>query len=575
MSVLTLRSARQIAVRFASASEASFAPAFAIMLVPFVVAVGAAVDYSRANSVKAYMQSALDTAILAGAKDGSSSWAQVALNVFNGNMSSKGISATANFAAVDYSTYTASAVISVPTSLLGIVNIQSLNVNVASTAQAADADNSCILTLDHGQPASHVSLKLNGAPIINLSNCSIRSNTSLDCNGHDGNVTKSYASGTATACGQPKSYQPSVPDIYTSLATFITTQCGSQRPGLSWTAGTLPPTSAGKFVQVSQAGYTEYHVCGDLTLSGNGQLIAVGSDIVIVIENGSLIIQNNASISTSKTAIVLTGDNNDAATIQFPNGNGKSATLSLSPPTTVGNPWQAVALFLDPKLTKNVDNTWGPGANFNADGLVYLGNSNVTTDGNTASNNSRCTKFVMNSFTTNGSVDLNFAQLNCTAIGLKEWGGIVVHLVKLPLRRRAEDIDPRRCRASYYRDRPTACEFITLLGATAAWPIVASAQQPVRMRRMGLLLGGTEDDAERQTQAAALRQGLRELNGQLPCGQRVPSCQGSKCFGERNTKHKKIIHCRLGLRVRFFTFRTHYPDFRSHHVCLPAGTLPS
>jgi hypothetical protein len=42
-----------------------------------------------------------------------------------------------------------------------------------------------------GQPTSHVSLTLNGAPIINLSGCSIRSNTALECNGHDGNVSKS------------------------------------------------------------------------------------------------------------------------------------------------------------------------------------------------------------------------------------------------------------------------------------------------------------------------------------------------------------------------------------------------
>ena len=93
-------------------------------------------------------------------------------------------------------------------------------------------------------------------------------------------------------------------------------------------------------------------------------------------------------------------------------------------------PLQGVALFLDPVLTKDVDNKWGPGADFDADGLVYLGNSNVVTDGNTSSANSKCTKFVMNGFTTNGSVKLDFAQQNCAALGLKQWGGIVVHLTK-------------------------------------------------------------------------------------------------------------------------------------------------
>jgi predicted XRE-type DNA-binding protein len=47
---------------------------------------GAAVDYSRANSVKASLQAALDSAVLAGAKDGTSKWLTTASNTFNGNV---------------------------------------------------------------------------------------------------------------------------------------------------------------------------------------------------------------------------------------------------------------------------------------------------------------------------------------------------------------------------------------------------------------------------------------------------------------------------------------------------------
>jgi hypothetical protein len=42
-------------------------------------------------------------------------------------------------------------------------------------------------------------------------------------------------------------------------------------------------------------------------------------------------------------------------------------------------------------------------------------------------------------------------------------------------------------------------EFIGLVGAAAAWSSAAHAQQPDRMRRLGILISGvTEDDAEGQ-----------------------------------------------------------------------------
>src|SRR5262245_56915575 len=54
-------------------------------------------------------------------------------------------------------------------------------------------------------------------------------------------------------------------------------------------------------------------------------------------------------------------------------------------------------------------------------------------------------------------------------------------------------------------------EFITLIGgAASAWPLTARAQQRERMRRIGVLMNLTSDDAEGQARLAAFLQGLQE-----------------------------------------------------------------
>ena len=53
--------------------------------------------------------------------------------------------------------------------------------------------------------------------------------------------------------------------------------------------------------------------------------------------------------------------------------------------------------------------------------------------------------------------------------------------------------------------------FITLLGGAAAWPLAARAQQGQRMRRIGVLMAGDENDPERKTFVSAFTQALAGL----------------------------------------------------------------
>jgi len=54
-------------------------------------------------------------------------------------------------------------------------------------------------------------------------------------------------------------------------------------------------------------------------------------------------------------------------------------------------------------------------------------------------------------------------------------------------------------------------EFIARLGSTAAWPVVAQAQQGGRVRRIGVLMGGDENDPAYKRGHSAFTQALADL----------------------------------------------------------------
>src|SRR5262245_55869911 len=84
------RSLRGSFLRFIGCSEGTILPTFTLALIPLFGMVGVATHYSRASNARTGLQASLDVALLAGARDGTTNWVNVAKTVFDANMKTNG-----------------------------------------------------------------------------------------------------------------------------------------------------------------------------------------------------------------------------------------------------------------------------------------------------------------------------------------------------------------------------------------------------------------------------------------------------------------------------------------------------
>ncbi|MGA7972830.1 MAG: TadE/TadG family type IV pilus assembly protein, partial [Pseudolabrys sp.] len=128
--------------RFGSAREGNVAIIFALATLPIIASVGAAVDYSRANAVKADMQAALDSTALMLSKEAASDTVDglqaKALTYFKAIFNPHGaenVAVSASYSTTNGSTLVLNGSVDVPTDFMQAFGYDTVTIHGSSTAQ--------------------------------------------------------------------------------------------------------------------------------------------------------------------------------------------------------------------------------------------------------------------------------------------------------------------------------------------------------------------------------------------------------------------------------------------------------
>jgi Flp pilus assembly protein TadG len=225
------RHAWAAARRFVGASEGNIAVIFAIALVPVISFVGAAIDYSRANSARSSMQAALDSAALMVSKDLSS-------NVIT--TSQVATKAQAYFSALYTNT---DATLKTFNAAYTVVN-GSLGSTVQLTASGS-------IVTDFMNVAGFPTLNFNTSSTSAWGNVKMRVALALDNTGSmkdDGKITalRNAVAGTGGLIDQLSALVKNTGDVYISIIPFAkVVNAGSSnytQNWIDWTDWANPPT---------------------------------------------------------------------------------------------------------------------------------------------------------------------------------------------------------------------------------------------------------------------------------------------------------------------------------------------
>ena len=385
---------------FQQRNEGQAAVMFALAVVPLAGAVGAAVDYSHANSVRTSLQKALDSAVLAAAIDSSSNWQNAAMNAFNGNANPKASSVRTPTFTVDKDVYSGSASALTETSFMGVFGIRTMTVSATSAATTGKIP-LCVLGLNSFDSGA---FDMNGNSKFNGPNCAVQANTKsnkgMTQEGQPTAVARRFGvSGSHTGNGYStpvKDGSATVADPYASIPFPAYDDCGNGGNGLTINGGseTLSPGT----------------YCGGVRIKG-GATVTLQPGIYVMVD-GSFWLDGGSTATGKEVVIAFTGSD---ATLRV----WGDSTINLTSPTS--GTYKNFQFFEDPNDQKGRGAWVSLGGNGNTgdnskaswDGIAYFPGQNFWVYGNTTVNlNSPSMALVAGQIWVQGNATMNVTNDN-------------------------------------------------------------------------------------------------------------------------------------------------------------------
>jgi len=359
--------------RFSSDNRGSAMPIFALTLLPVLGLAGAGVDYTRVSKVRNSLQMSLDAALLAGARDGSTDWTNVALNSFNANIHvTDATVATPTFAIDANRAYTGSANAAVPIKFGHFLGVSSVNVTTKGTAAVKTSNYNyyCVMALN---PTAQAALQLTGNSSITIKapKCVLQVNSkdlaAVTMNGNTSiqSVENCFVGGlqkVGNASIQPvpdASCKP-IPDPFT----------GYPRPAVGACDFTNYKLSGNKRVTLQPGVY-----CGGMSF--DGPVTVTFAPGLYVIKDG-VITETGGSFTGNGVTMFLTGQ---GASVQM----SGLANWRLIAPGAGAAGMPGFAIFLDQKGPSGIpasSSLIAGQALLYFEGIVYLPGQDVSVTGN-------------------------------------------------------------------------------------------------------------------------------------------------------------------------------------------------